>query len=771
MLPVLRFGPFQLDLENEQLRQGTGAVHLRPKSFAVLRYLAEHPGRLITKEILLEAVWPGVVVSESVLAVCVSELRTALGDRAQSRRYIETAPRRGYRFIGAIARPVGVPSAPLPGGPSEPPVRPVVGRRAELARLRGWWEAALRGERQVVFVTGEPGIGKSTVVDAFVAQVADPQETWSARGQCIEHYGVGEPYLSVLDALARLCRGPQGDRVTAVLRHSAPTWLAQMPWFLGAAEQAALERRALGSTRDRMLRELAEAVEALCRERPVLLVLEDLHWSDGATVDLIAWLAQRREAARLLLIGSYRPVDAIVGGHPLRAVTQELARHRCCAELAVEPLTAADIAEYLSVRLPSEVALTTPLEALAAVIHRRTDGHPLFTVTLVDHLLNREWRAVETAQGWMQTAIAEVERDLPDSLRQMIERQLGALTDEERRVLDAASVAGIEFSAAAVAAGLATGVAAAEERCAALERQQRFLLRSGVEASPDGMVAQRYRFRHGPYQHVVYQGVPEGTRVQLHLRVGRQLEEGHGAAAGDRAAELAGHFERGRDPGRAVRYRRQAADNAMQRCAYREAVEHLMTARSLLASLPEGPERIEAELAVLTTLGPALIATRGHAAPDVEATYVRARELCRKLGQTPLLFRVLRGLSMLYLNRAELHRVRELAEERLRLARQDDDAIALLGAHDAVGAILYHLGEFALARPHLETGLALSRSERRSAQAIPDGATDHGVACLGHLAWTLWLLGFPAQALERSREAIALAQELAHPFSLVQALY
>jgi tetratricopeptide (TPR) repeat protein len=196
-----------------------------------------------------------------------------------------------------------------------------------------------------------------------------------------------------------------------------------------------------------------------------------------------------------------------------------------------------------------------------------------------------------------------------------------------------------------------------------------------------------------------------------------------------------------------------------------------MTARSLLASLPEGPERIEAELAVLTTLGPALIATRGHAAPDVEATYVRARELCRKLGQTPLLFRVLRGLSMLYLNRAELHRVRELAEERLRLARQDDDAIALLGAHDAVGAILYHLGEFALARPHLETGLALSRSERRSAQAIPDGATDHGVACLGHLAWTLWLLGFPAQALERSREAIALAQELAHPFSLVQALY
>ena len=665
MQRVLRFGAFELDLESEQLRHETGAIRLRPKSFAVLRYLAEHPGRLITKDELLEAVWPGVVVSESVLAVCLSELRKALGDLAQSPRYIETAPRRGYRFIGAIARPGPAPSAPLGGGHSVPPMRPIVGRRTELARLRGWWDRALRGERQIVFVTGEPGIGKSTVVDAFVAQVSGEGETWSARGQCIEHYGGGEPYLSVLDALARLCRGAQGERVTAVLRHSAPTWLAQMPWLLGAAERAALERRARGSTRDRMLRELAEAVEALSRERPLLLLLEDLHWSDGATVDLLAWLARRREAARLLLIGSYRPVDAIAGGHPLRAATEELARHRCCTELAVEPLTGADIAEYLSAQLPPDPAGTTSLEELASVIHRRTDGHPLFMVTLVDHLLSRESHTVEKAQGWMQVAIAEVERELPDSLRQMIEQQLRALKDEERRVLDAASVAGIEFSAAAVAAGLAIDVAAAEERCAALERQQRFLLRSGVEASPDGMVTQRYRFRHGLYQHVVYREVPEGTRVQLHQRVGRQLEEGYGTAAGDRAAELAGHFERGLDHARAVRYRRQAADNAMQRCAYREAVEHVTTARTLLASLPDGRERIQSELAVLTTLGPALIATRGHAAPEVEDTYVRARELCLQIGETPLLFRVLRGLSMLYLNRAELHRVRELAEERL----------------------------------------------------------------------------------------------------------
>jgi len=761
------FGPFQIDQESDQLRQEGTVIRLRPKSFAVLRYLAEHPRRLITKDELLEAVWPGIVVSESVLTVCLSELRKALGDLAQSPRYIETVPRRGYRFVGTMSRPAPSADAARVGGHPRPPV---VGRETELARLHSWWEEARRGERRVAFVTGESGIGKTTVVDVFVAGAAAREEVWAGRGQCIEHYGGSEPYLSVLDALSRLCRGPEGEHVKATLHQYAPTWLAQMPWFLSADEQAALGRRLLGSTRERMLREFAEAVEALSRHRPLLLVLEDLHWSDGATVDLLAWLARRRESARLLLIGTFRTVDLIVGGHPLGTVKDELTRQRCCMELVMQPLTAAGVTQYLSALAP-QAAQGAPLRELALAIHERTDGHPLFMVTLVDHLVQRGWDAAGDGAWPGRTAMAEVKRGLPDSLRQMIEQQLQTLPEDDQRVLEAASVLGIEFSAASVAAGRATGVVAAEEHCAALARQERFLLRGGVEEWPGGMVANRYRFRHGLHQQVVYERIPEGSRIELHRRVGLQLEEGHGADARERAAELAGHFERGRDYSRAVRYRQQAGDNALWRCAYQETVEHLTTALTLLGTLPETSERERSELALLTTLGPALIVTRGHAATDVEHVYVRARELCRQLHATAPLFPVLRGLSMLYLNRAELGRVRELAEERLRLSQDQHDPVLLLGAHDALGAILYHLGELVLARTHLEQGIALSRTPGASADVVQDAATDHGVACLGHLAWTLWFLGQPGQAQQRSREAITRAQGLAHPFSLTQALY
>ena len=132
---------------------------------------------------------------------------------------------------------------------------------------------------------------------------------WIAHGQCVETYGTPEPYLPMLDALGRLCREGGGDWLVTLLRKHAPTWLAQMPWLLDSADRDALERDLLGATRERMLREMAEAVEALTAEAPLVLVLEDLHWSDTATVDLVSLLARRQEPARLLLIGTYRPVD------------------------------------------------------------------------------------------------------------------------------------------------------------------------------------------------------------------------------------------------------------------------------------------------------------------------------------------------------------------------------------------------------------------------------------------------------------------------------
>src|SRR5713101_7697498 len=262
--PPLLFPPFRLDVGNERLLRGTHPIGLRPKTFAVLRYLVEHPGRLVTKEEVLDAVWGQTVVSESVVKSCIRELRKALADAAQTPQYIETVHRRGYRFIAPLATSpqsvssfeFRVPSAKSEPAPSpQPPIPSPVGRQAELAQLHKWLEGVLRGERQIVFVTGEPGIGKTTVVEAFLSQVAATAPVRIARGQCVEHYGAGEAYLPILDALTRLCREPSSDAVVRALVQHAPTWVIQMPSLVGTGELRALQRRAQAATRERMLRE------------------------------------------------------------------------------------------------------------------------------------------------------------------------------------------------------------------------------------------------------------------------------------------------------------------------------------------------------------------------------------------------------------------------------------------------------------------------------------------------------------------------------------
>jgi predicted ATPase len=271
----------------------------------------------------------------------------------------------------------------------------LVGREVELGKLQGWLEKALQGKRQIVFVTGEAGIGKTTVVDAFMERAAAEGGLWIGRGQCLEHYGAGEAYLPVLEALGRLCRGPGGERLIALLEQHAPTWLVQMPALLNPVDLEALQRKVQGATRERMLREMAEAMEALTAERPLVLVLEDLHWSDHATLDLISMLAQRREPARLLVIGTYRPEEVAASGHPLKTVKQALQLHGQCEELRLELLTEAAVAQYLTARFAGNQAPTK----LARMVHRRTDGNPLFMVNMVDHMVRQGW-VVEVDGRW-----------------------------------------------------------------------------------------------------------------------------------------------------------------------------------------------------------------------------------------------------------------------------------------------------------------------------------------------------------------------------------
>src|SRR5215471_2618189 len=350
--------PWRVDWSNECVWHGDAMVRLPPKAFAVLRLLMEQAGQLVTKEALLEAIWPDAVVSEAALTVCIGELRKALRETAQAPRFIQTVHRRGYRFIGHLP-PVGpAPGllAPRPPTPLASPAPLLVGRARELAHLHQCLGRVRQGTRQTVLLTGEPGIGKTTIVNAFVAELADGGEVWLAQGQCIEHYGVVEAYLPVLEALGRLCREPGGAALLPVLEQHAPTWLVQMPALLSAGALEAVQRRVLGATRERMVRELAEAVEVLTAIRPLVLVLEDLHWSDYATLDLLTYLARREGPARLLLLGTYRPVEVLLRGHPVQTVKQELVLHGQAVELPLELLTAA-VGQYLTLRCASGAAL------------------------------------------------------------------------------------------------------------------------------------------------------------------------------------------------------------------------------------------------------------------------------------------------------------------------------------------------------------------------------------------------------------------------------
>ena len=588
------FPPFRLDLANEQLWRLAQPLPLRPKTFAVLRCFVEHPGQLLTKEALFEAIWPETVVSDVVLKVCIRELRHILGDNARKPRFIETVHGRGYRFIGSVT------AAPQPATPPDAPKRmaklqgsefvgirldaahgPIVGREVDIAYLHQCLDRVWSGARRVVFVTGEAGLGKTTVVEAFVTEARRRGDLWIGHGQCIEHYGAGEAYMPVLEALEQLCHTPGGQDLVAFLAHQAPTWLVQMPWLLSATALDRLQRLTLGATRERMLREMARALEVLSAERPLVLVLEDLHWSDYATLDLLAVLARRQESARLLVLGTYRPEEVLGKEHPLAMLTQELQIHGHSQELPLTLLTKAAVRAYLAVWLPG-VAIT---DELAQCIYQRTEGNPLFMVNMVDVVAQDVSGALVGARS-PQARLVEAAYGMPESLRQMLDRRFDRLRSEEQGVLEVGSVVGSEFTAAVVAAGLEADIEQIEVWCEGLARRGQWLRSYGHSVWPDGTVSARYDFIHALYQEAVYNRIPAARRLRLHGRIGERLVAGYGEQARDLAAELAVHFEQGREYRQAAHYCQQAAENALQRYAYREAITHLTRGLTLLQRLP-----------------------------------------------------------------------------------------------------------------------------------------------------------------------------------------
>ena len=749
----LTFGPYRLETTQARLWRGEQAIPLRPRTGAVLRYLATHPGRLVTKTELLQHVWAGIHVSDTVLRVCIREIRAALADAVAAPQYLQTVGRQGYQWLGAGAD-AAVPRAAA---------QPIVGRQAEVEALERWFARAATGERQLVFLSGEAGIGKTTVVDLWLRPLAARSTGWLGRGQCAEHYSDGEPYLALLDAFGQLSRGPAGPALRAVLRRYAPLWLVQLPGLVSEAELERVQRQVQGATPARMMRELAEALAVLTADTPLVLVLEDLHWSDSATVECLAYLAQRREPARLLVLGTYRPVEMVLQAHPLRGLIQELCGRGQAVDLRLECLSAADVAAYVAGRLGGPVAAS-----LAAFIFERTDGNALFMVNMVDYLV-AQGEVVRRAGEWRLREEAETQgASIPEGLRQLLTRRIEALPPEDRQVLEVASVVGREFAVAAVAASLQCPVADVEARCEALAAQHHFLNDTGVAVWPDGTRGGSYCFQHVLYQQVLYQQIGTARRMQLHRRIGDCLEAAYGAQAGDIAAQLLIHFERGGEVEHAVRYFQQAADNATRRNAHHEPVAILTQGLAWLASFPDSPTRAQHELTLRLILGQRLMAAKGHAVPEVGETYTRAHTLSQQVGKPLQRCQALQGLYRFHVLQAQLRLADELSQQLFRLVSHQHDMTLMQECYMDLGLIAYYRGDPVTSLAHLEQSLRLCDTLRLSTLLFR-----HGYESEGRYGFygtrVLWLLGHADQAQQWCQEALARAQQLDHTPNLARA--
>ncbi len=651
------------------------------------------------------------------------------------------------------------PASPAPQGHT-------VGRARERAALLASFESAGAGHGQVVCVAGEPGIGKTTLVEECLAELsARGRPCQIARGRCSERLAGTEAYLPLLEALQNLLHGAAGEAVARAMKRAAPTWQAQFTptvRALGAPEQDASPSPA--ASQARMKLELAAFLEELCRESPLVLFFDDVHWIDPSTVDLVAYLGSRIAALRLLIVLAYRPSEMLQGKNVFWPMKLDLQTHGVCREISLEFLTATEVAQYLALEFPRH-GFSPDFPGL---VHARTEGSPLFMVDLLRYLRDHG-AIVRSAGSWvLAESLPNIERGLPESVRSMIERQLGQLAPIDRRLLLVASIQGQEFDSAVVAKALSRDPAGVEERLKRLEHVPAFIrpLPPGPE-TPGRLQSVRYRFVHVLYQNALYASLTPTRRTSLSAAVAQALLEFHD----DRsvvASELALLYEAARDAERSARHFLLAAENAVRLFAGQEAAALAQRGLAHVRTLQATPERTRLELALQITLSVTLTATKGWGAAEVETAWVRARTLCAQGGETSQLFRILAGLWRLNLVHARLRAAREMGEELLRLAVSLEDPALQVEAHHALAYPLNHSGEHVAAHEHTTRGLALYDPRHFRANSLLL-TQDPGVECHTQSARALWVLGYPEQSMECTRKSFMLAQTLGQPSSLVWA--
>ena len=590
-----------------------------------------------------------------------------------------------------------------------------------------------------MWVAGEPGIGKTTLIEHFVAGLGD---VMCVRGQCVEQYGGGEPYLPVLEALAELCR--RDNTVPPLLRAVAPTWLLQLPWLSSAEERDALRRELAGVGADRALREMGELFDRYTERRPLLLVTEDLHWSDRATIQLIDYIARRRGSSNLMWLASFRVAEVVAMEHPFNAVRRELRLHGLSQEIVLDPFSEREVAEYLAERSPS----IARHEAFVRALHARTDGLPLFVASVVSEMSER-------------AGAAEVEKmAVPENLAAIIENYIARLDDDDRMVLSAAAVCGVEFRIDTVASVLERDAAWVAQISDAVARE-RLWLRPG-----DGKEG-AYAFRHALFRQVLYERTAGTRRAQLHRAVGAALERERAGGVPVPATELAMHFERAREPTMALRYHAEAAEAALARFSPEECLRITEGASALLEQAPQGAERTELEIAIAALRGLGAMRLLGSGS-EAKSAFQRAYSLLDHVPQHPMRSRLLHGFGFLLCLRGEYAEALAVAERAEALGAATNDSALLSTACTVHGEVDQLQGRWRASRAWLERGLAFAE---RLQEGPEEFLVDPQVMLLSMLSVPLVNLGLIEQARACLKRAYGRARDLGWPMAQLVAIW
>jgi predicted ATPase/class 3 adenylate cyclase len=634
-----------------------------------------------------------------------------------------------------------------------------VGRQSEMAQLKQALGEAKAGHGQIVGVMGEPGLGKSRLFYEF--KLTSQSGCLVLEAYSVSH-GKASPYLPLIELLKtyfhiqphdeeRSQRQKVIGRVLELDRSLEDT-LPYLFALLSIEEQPSpLQQMDPQIRRRRTFEALKRLFLRESLNQPLILIFEDLHWIDSETQGLLDMLSESVASARLLLLVNYRP-----------EYRHEWGSKTYYTQLRLAPLGRAEAEEFLTALLGESVGATgrSPLHQL---ILEKAQGTPFFMEEIVQDLFE---------QGVLvRTEVGAVRRDrpsaetlhIPTTVQGVLAARIDRLTPEEKALLQQLAVIGREFPLSLVKHVIAQPEADLYRLLASLQRKE-FLYEQ--PAFPEV----EYFFKHALTQEVAYNSVLIERRKALHEHTAQAIEQLFHDHLEEHYDELAHHYRRSANTVKAAEYLHLAGQQAAQRSAYAEAVTQLTAALGLLNTLPDTRARTQDELTLQITLGTALMATKGYAALEVGKAYARARELCQQAGDSLQLFPVLRGLLHFHLNRGELQSARELGEQLLSLAQDRQDSAFLLEAHYTMALTFFCLGEIVSAYQHAEQGIALYDRQQHRFLTFRSGE-DPGLSCLLFKVLALWLLGYPDQALQRGREALTLAQELAHPFSLAFALY